>query len=105
MKRAGTECLSVRTRPQEQRDEFAVKIEANPRNYIAQPTLALSRVPTLIGDHLEGTARGSAALHSLWQGYPRSAGRADARRSSQGLAGGEFIPGWREQGYLGPCGA
>jgi uncharacterized circularly permuted ATP-grasp superfamily protein len=39
---------------QEQRDDFAMKIEANPRNYIAQPTLALSRVPTLIGDHLEG---------------------------------------------------
>ena len=26
----------------------------NPRNYIAQPTLGLSRVPTLVGDHLEG---------------------------------------------------
>jgi uncharacterized circularly permuted ATP-grasp superfamily protein len=39
---------------QQQREEFAAKIEANPRNYIAQPTLALSRVPTLIHDHLEG---------------------------------------------------
>jgi len=38
----------------EQRESFAAKIEANPRNYIAQPTLDLSRVPTLIGDHLEG---------------------------------------------------
>ncbi len=37
-----------------QRDEFAEKIQAQPRNYIAQPTLALSRVPTLIGDRLEG---------------------------------------------------
>lgn len=37
-----------------QREEFRAKITANPRNYIAQPTLALSRVPTLIGDHLEG---------------------------------------------------
>ena len=37
-----------------EREEFAAKIEANPRNYIAQPTLALSRVPTLIDDHLEG---------------------------------------------------
>ena len=34
--------------------EFAEKVQANPRNYIAQPTLALSRVPTLIGDHFEG---------------------------------------------------
>jgi uncharacterized circularly permuted ATP-grasp superfamily protein len=38
----------------EQRASFAEKIKANPRNYIAQPTLALSRVPTLVGDHFEG---------------------------------------------------
>lgn len=38
----------------QQRQEFADKITAKPRNYIAQPTLALSRVPTLIEDHLEG---------------------------------------------------
>ncbi|MEP6960811.1 MAG: circularly permuted type 2 ATP-grasp protein [Acidobacteriota bacterium] len=37
-----------------EREEFAAKIQAHPRNYIAQPTLALSRVPTLVGDHLEG---------------------------------------------------
>ncbi|MGO4884111.1 MAG: circularly permuted type 2 ATP-grasp protein [Bryobacteraceae bacterium] len=37
-----------------EREEFARKIEAHPRNYIAQPTLALSRVPTLVGDNLEG---------------------------------------------------
>ena len=37
-----------------QREEFVAKITANPRNYIAQPTLALSRVPTLVNDHLEG---------------------------------------------------
>src|SRR5258708_35464932 len=38
----------------EQRQDFHDKINANPRNYIAQPTLALSRVPTLIDDHIEG---------------------------------------------------
>ncbi len=37
-----------------QREEFAARINASPRNYIAQPTLALSRVPTLVEDHLEG---------------------------------------------------
>jgi uncharacterized circularly permuted ATP-grasp superfamily protein len=36
-----------------QREEFAVRIEANPRNYIAQPTLDFSRAPCLIGDRLE----------------------------------------------------
>jgi uncharacterized circularly permuted ATP-grasp superfamily protein len=33
-----------------QRQEFAGKICANPRNYIAQPTLALSTVPSLLED-------------------------------------------------------
>ncbi|WP_375342022.1 circularly permuted type 2 ATP-grasp protein [Okeania sp. SIO3B5] len=37
-----------------QRAEFAEKIKANPRNYIAQPTLSLSRVPTIIDDKFEG---------------------------------------------------
>ena len=38
----------------EERELFAKKIEADPRNYIAQPTISLSRVPTIVGDHLEG---------------------------------------------------
>lgn len=37
-----------------EREEFAGRIRANPRNYIAQPTLALSRVPVIVGDHFEG---------------------------------------------------
>lgn len=38
----------------EERAQFAEKVKANPRNYIAQPTLSLSRVPTICGDHFEG---------------------------------------------------
>ena len=38
----------------EEREEFSHRIQANPRNYIAQPTLCLSRVPTLIEDNFEG---------------------------------------------------
>lgn len=37
-----------------ERKEFAAKISAEPRNYMAQPTLALSRVPTIVGDRIEG---------------------------------------------------
>ncbi len=37
-----------------ERAEFADKIRTNPRNYIAQPVLQLSRVPTLINDAIEG---------------------------------------------------
>lgn len=38
----------------EQLDEFRAKIKASPRNYIAQPVMSLSRVPTIIGEHIEG---------------------------------------------------
>jgi uncharacterized circularly permuted ATP-grasp superfamily protein len=37
-----------------ERAAFADHIRKNPRNYIAQPLLGLSRVPTLVGDSLEG---------------------------------------------------
>lgn len=37
-----------------QQADFACRIRANPRNYIAQPTLALSRVPTIVDGHFEG---------------------------------------------------
>jgi uncharacterized circularly permuted ATP-grasp superfamily protein len=38
----------------EQCADFSKRIQANPRNYIAQPTLSLSRVPTIVDDHFEG---------------------------------------------------
>ena len=34
-----------------ERTEFAERIKADPRNYIAQPTLALSTAPTLVGNN------------------------------------------------------
>jgi uncharacterized circularly permuted ATP-grasp superfamily protein len=34
--------------------DFAQRIKADPRNYIAQPTLALSRSPVIVDDHFEG---------------------------------------------------
>ncbi|WP_228035255.1 circularly permuted type 2 ATP-grasp protein [Oculatella sp. LEGE 06141] len=37
-----------------EREDFAGRIKAAPRNYIAQPTLCLSRVPTLIGETFAG---------------------------------------------------
>jgi uncharacterized circularly permuted ATP-grasp superfamily protein len=38
----------------EERAEFARRIEENPRNYIAQPTLGLSRSPVVVDGRLEG---------------------------------------------------
>jgi uncharacterized circularly permuted ATP-grasp superfamily protein len=37
----------------QQREEFRVRIMADPRNYVAQPTLALSCAPCLIDDQVE----------------------------------------------------
>ena len=37
-----------------QQEEFVSKIKSNPRNYIAQPVINLSRVPTLTEDGIEG---------------------------------------------------
>jgi uncharacterized circularly permuted ATP-grasp superfamily protein len=37
-----------------ERATFAEHIQAVPRNYIAQPTLALSRAPVIVEDHFEG---------------------------------------------------
>jgi uncharacterized circularly permuted ATP-grasp superfamily protein len=37
-----------------ERADFAERIRANPRNYIAQPTLALSCVPVMVDGHFEG---------------------------------------------------
>ncbi|MEL6856514.1 MAG: circularly permuted type 2 ATP-grasp protein, partial [Cyanobacteria bacterium J06607_13] len=37
-----------------EQDAFAEKIKANPRGYIAQPTLCLSRMPTLIDRSFQG---------------------------------------------------
>lgn len=36
-----------------EREEFKLRIQKNPRGYIAQPTLNLSRAPTIIGGEVE----------------------------------------------------
>jgi uncharacterized circularly permuted ATP-grasp superfamily protein len=36
-----------------EREQYADLIRANPRNYVAQPMLTLSTVPTIVDDHLE----------------------------------------------------
>jgi uncharacterized circularly permuted ATP-grasp superfamily protein len=37
-----------------ERKEFAARIKKNPRDYIAQPTLSLSRSPTICNEGIEG---------------------------------------------------
>ena len=38
----------------EQREEFRGRIQQNPRQYVAQPTISLGRHPTVVDGHLEG---------------------------------------------------
>ena len=37
-----------------ERAAFAEKIKTEPRNYMAQPTISLSRVPTIVDNRIEG---------------------------------------------------
>jgi uncharacterized circularly permuted ATP-grasp superfamily protein len=78
-----------------QRDEFAAKIRANPRNFIAQPTLALSRAPTIVEDRFEGAtsicARTSCTAKNLGDARWPDAGGVAKR-----VARGEFLAGRRQ---------
>jgi uncharacterized circularly permuted ATP-grasp superfamily protein len=38
---------------QRERAQFAAQLKAAPRNFIAQPVITLSTVPTFVGDRLE----------------------------------------------------
>ena len=87
-----------------ERDEFRPKILADPRNFIAQPTLVAVAGALLHRRRHRGAPRRSASLCALRrQGHDRP-GRADARRAAQGVAGGELVAGRRQQGHLGAGG-
>ena len=85
----------------EQREKFKDAINADPRNYIAQPTLSLLARARDRRRPLRRTARGSAAVRSLRQGHFRSARRPDPSGIEEGFARGEFITGRRQQRHLG----
>jgi hypothetical protein len=85
----------------EQREEFRERIEADPRNYIAQPTIMLSRAPCFLRRPRGAAACRSAPLYSVRRQGDHRARRIDARGAAQRIAGGEFVAGRRQQGYLG----
>ena len=87
-------------------EEFRRRIVADPRNYIAQPVIPLSRHPTFVADEGDGDARGaarrSAAVHSERAGRnQRAARRPDPGRPRARLAGRQLEPRRRQQGHLG----
>ena len=85
-------------------EQFRGRITANPRNYIAQPVIALSRVPSY-----DASSRNFMGCHIDLRPYclfngeksDRGAGRTDARCPPAWLTGCELVPGWRQQRHLG----
>ncbi len=81
-----------------QREEFARKIEADPRNYIAQPTISFSLVlaGTMPDRRRTGTAAcGSAAVCSLRRQGDDCGGWIDTCSAQPRVSGGEFVAGRR----------
>ena len=76
---------------------------AEPRNYIAQPTIALSRHPTFVDGELRGchvdlrpyVLSGNDATRIVPGGLTRDGAAA-------GLARRQLLPGRRQQRHLGP---
>jgi hypothetical protein len=82
-------------------EDFRRVLLANPANYIAQPTLALSHLPDLRRKRHRAAPHRPAALRAVGQGRADGARRADARGAEGGLAGRQFVAGRRHQGHLG----
>ena len=77
------------------REAFAKAIEAHPRNYIAQPMLALSRAPVIVDDHFEGR-HVDLRPYVLYGHGPEPyvmPGRVDTSGVAKGVVGGQFVPG------------
>ncbi len=85
----------------ESRADFAVKINASPRNYIAQPMVSLSRVPVIVEDHFEGRHVDLRPYILYGKRYLGAARRADARGIEEGFYCGKFQPGRRLERYVG----
>ncbi len=84
-----------------EREEFRAKILADPRNFIAQPTLALSQSPCFIDDRVEPRhvdLRPYVLYGENGHGRPR---RADAGGAQERIARRQLLAGRRQQGHLG----
>ena len=83
---------------------FRDRIKADPRNYIAQPVIGLSRVPSY-----DPATQRMGARHVDFRPYCLYDGREGndrpwrphPRRTETRFAGSEFLAGWRQQRYLG----
>ena len=85
-----------------QREEFKRQIEADPRNYIAQPTICVLARAMPDGDGSMEPRHVDLRPYILYGDkvtiVPGGLTRVALRKR---LAGGEFVAGRRQQGYLG----
>ena len=100
---AATACSWARRPPSEEIADFADRVKANPRNYIAQPVLALSRHPVFVDDTSKA-ATSTCAPTSSTATNPRRPRRPHPRGPAQRLPRRELLPGRRQQRHLGPLG-
>ena len=77
------------------------QIRANPRNYIAQPMLSLSRVPTIVDDQLEGRHVDLRPYILYGKEIYVLPGGLTACGLQEGLAGRQFVARGRQQRHLG----
>jgi hypothetical protein len=81
--------------------QFAERVKANPANYIAQPTLALSTCPTYVESGIAPAPHRPAPVRAERPRRRHRAGRTVPRGTARRLAGGELVAGRRHQGHLG----
>jgi hypothetical protein len=85
----------------DQHQDFADRIRANPRGYIAQPTLCLSRVPTLINDSFEGCHVDLRPYILYGKDIYVNPGGSNPGSSEERFSCRQLFPGRWEQRYLG----
>jgi uncharacterized circularly permuted ATP-grasp superfamily protein len=87
-----------------EREEFRQRILADPRNYIAQPTLMLSRAPCFIEGQVEARHVDLRPYILYGDGIAIVPGGLTAGCATARLARRQFVPGRRQQGYMGSFG-
>ena len=95
------ECLWVPRPPLSNGKRFRKAIEKNPRNYVAQPVVRLSRSPSFCDDHFEGRhidLRPYILYGEKITIIPGGLTRVALRKE---FAGREFLTGRREQRHVG----
>ena len=84
----------------EETEAIRLAVQADPRNWIAQPIVELSTAPTLVRRSAVAPPHRPAAVHPLGRPALRHQRRAHPRGAARGLAGGQQLPGRRQQGHL-----